>query len=298
MKNKIIQKIKDGTSFKSKAFDLFRNDKEVIFEALKVDSRAFQYASHELKDDPDFVRKVITRTHDSFNLIFVSDRLRNHKQFLMTVDGLSFAYPFLSKKLQYDKDIAMKVIEKRGFAIHQFPSELKNDRDIVYAAVKNFALSYIFVPLKYRKEKELIELAVQSNIDFGRIYKKLPANYKKDRNLIKEALKANGQNYYEISKHLEMDRELLLAAIESKTPFPWVLKCASDEIKKDKEFVLKFLKIEWRVVVHASDEIRAICHGLDPVEALEKAINAEKLSINLANSLSTSQFSKKAKLKI
>lgn len=183
MKNKIIKKIKEGASFKSKVFDLFRNDKEVIFEALKVDSRAFQYASHELKDDPDFVKEVITRTHDSFNLA-------------------------------------------------------------------------------------------------------------------KEALKANGQNYYEISKHLKMDRELLLAAIESKIPFPWVLKCASDEIKSDKEFVLKFLKMEGRVVVHASDEIKAICQGLDPAEALEKAINAEKLSTDLQKSLANSQSNKKAKLKI
>lgn len=49
MKDKIIKKIKDGISFKSKIFNFYLYYKKFILRFLKIDGRVVVHSSHEIK---------------------------------------------------------------------------------------------------------------------------------------------------------------------------------------------------------------------------------------------------------
>ena len=275
-KESAIRQLNRGISFGARSFDNFRSNEEVALYAIKKTSRNFQYVDDVLKDNKEFLLKSIEETNDPYLLIFSSSRLRADKLLVKQVKNIGFAYKYLSQDLKNDKEIALLAVESRGFALGDMPKHLRNDDDVVKVAINKFPPSYIFASMRLRKNRQYLELAIKTDFNFEQIYKVMPSILKRDRNICLLATRINGQNLLSYEEYWGDDKEILLASIQSKKPFAWTLKLANEQLKNDKEFVLKFLKHSDRVIFHASEEIKEACKGNNPVDFLEKTIQAEK----------------------
>ncbi len=120
------------------------------------------------------------------------------------------------------------------------------------------------------------------------------SNFRNNKRVVMVAIKRNGFALAHASKELKADREVILVAINSSRGH--ALRYASDELGNDKEFVLKAMSINFNAFGGASSELKDLCKGQDPIEALTKAINYEKLTKKLAPSVEVEQPKRKLKI--
>ena len=78
------------------------------------------------------------------------------------------------------------------------------------------------------------------------------------------------------------NKEVVLTAVRKNGS---ALHRASERLKDDKEVVLTAVKKDGTVFCFASPGIQKLCEGQDPVDALTRAIQAEKLQERLNNTL-------------
>lgn len=92
----------------------FKNNKEFVEKAVSHLPIIFEDASPELKNDPEFILKLTQNRHIGTKIIeFISDELKNNKVFMLPL------------------------IARDGSLLKYASRDLKQDRDIVIAALKN-----------------------------------------------------------------------------------------------------------------------------------------------------------------
>jgi hypothetical protein len=98
-KDTAIQWLKKGYYFGSKNFDNFRNNKEVVLEAVKVYGFSLKIASDEMKDNKDVVIEAVKQ--HGWSLEFASDKLKADKDVVLeAVKQNSFALKFIGNSLR------------------------------------------------------------------------------------------------------------------------------------------------------------------------------------------------------
>ena len=115
-----------------------------------------------------------------------------------------------NEKLQGDKDIALEAI-RNGHHISYMSDELRDDRDVVLAAV----------------DKDVWALSFASD------------RLKDDENIILEAIKINGTSIRFSSERIKNkfvnNKEIMLEIVKSRG---WALKFASEKLKDDEDILL------------------------------------------------------------
>ena len=144
----------------------------------------------------------------------------------------------------------------------------------------------------FRGDKEVVLEAVKQD---GWALEYASDELKNDKEVILEAVKQNGQALQCASNDLRNDKEIVLEAVKK---VGYALEHASDELKNDKEVVILALQYDIDAIEMSSDEIQALCKGKDPIDTLEKAIQAEKLSSSLEKSLPKSNIAKQPSVKV
>ena len=144
----------------------------------------------------------------------------------------------------------------------------------------------------FRDDKEIVLEAVKEN---GRALQYASKLLRNDKEVVLEAVKQDGRPLEYASNELKNDKEIVLKAVKQNG---WALEYVSQQFQNDKEIVLAAIKQEGLALQFAAKEIKEMIGNKNPVEALEKAIQIEKLSTELEKSLATSQSNKKAKLKL
>jgi len=98
-KETAINWLKKGYYFGSKNFDNFRNDKEVVLEAVKIQGFSLKNASDELKEDKDVVLEAVKQ--HGWSLEFASDKLKADKEIVLeAVKQNSFSLKFIGNSLR------------------------------------------------------------------------------------------------------------------------------------------------------------------------------------------------------
>ncbi len=108
------------------------------------------------------------------------------------------------------------------------------------------------------------------------------------------AVQKNGFALAHASKEIKAKKEVALVAIKSSRGH--ALRYASNELRNDKEFVLEAMHINFNAFGGASSELKDLCKGHDPIEALTKAINYDKLTKMLAPGVGVEQQKRKLKI--
>jgi hypothetical protein len=201
----VLDLVKSGTTL-NKIPKEFLSDKEICVEALKINPDNFQYCSPELKQDREVVLLAVTKG-----------------------GNIKYCPDFLN-----DKEIVLKVLEKADI-YYILPKELKDDLDVARAALKLGTIHFSSLSEKILNNKEFTMESVRNKwTRFSECY------FCDDKDVAMVAVSQYGTTINSCSKKLKNDPDLVL---ESFKTINHALSLCGDEIKEDKEFILKAIKM-------------------------------------------------------
>jgi len=176
-----------------------RNDKDVVLLEAIHNRKFFKDVPPELWDDEEFVLKLI-RHYDIGHFEvridkLISKRLLNNAEFILEeADKLLY---YASKRLLNDEEFILKAIDRNGYALgavpkhlwhykkfvlraanqyygwnaahtfflHHVSLELRNDKDVVLAAVKQDGRALEYASPELRNDKDVVLAAVTESRD-------------------------------------------------------------------------------------------------------------------------------------
>ena len=157
---------------------------------------------------------------------------------------------YISDELKDDREVVLAAVKKYGFNLTYASEELKKDREIVLEAVKNCGYALKYVIEEFKNDREIILEAVKS---YGTILEIVPEEFKKDREIVLEAVKNNGGALQYASEELKNDRELVLEMVKQDR---FALENISYEFTNDKDFILEVVKNNGDALQYASYDLK------------------------------------------
>lgn len=97
----------------------FAKDRELVFLACSSMSEAIQYADESVRNDKEFVLKVLKECP-------------------------GHAYNHIGDDLKNDKEVALAAVSIEGEAFQQFSDEIRSDREVFLLAVKSEPVWYVY----------------------------------------------------------------------------------------------------------------------------------------------------------
>ncbi len=156
---------------------------------------------------------------------------------------------YASKRLLSDKNFAFKIINidsvQQGkqrinprWCLEFFSEELRNDRDVVTAALRNNAGEIRYVGEELENDKIVILEAIHETAGFGSLdnaMEHVSDNLKNDKGFILDAIHKNPMVFLSASEELKNDKEVVLLAVKG---LGWLIRDASDELQNDNDVIL------------------------------------------------------------
>lgn len=243
-KEYVLEKIKrNGLELKN--FIKFQDDKDVVFEAVKNNGWALEYASDRLKNDEDIVLEALLKNNNKNLMRFVSPELKKDKDFIffLVFNDIRF-FTFCDKSLKNNKDFVLKVIKKgknikniEKYSINHYISKtLKDDKDIILAGVSKEIFNYSCLSYKIRSDNKFMKKLIEINyniLDFA------SDEVKNDKNFIKKVVGRNFGALEYASDRLKNDKDVVLEACKNGGG---ALIIASQNLQKDKDIILEAVK--------------------------------------------------------
>jgi hypothetical protein len=208
----------------------------------------FNNVSKELKNDKEVVLAAIQQKCKKYSILAnVSERLKDDKDVVLAaVNQNGKLLVHVSKELKDDKDVVLAAVNQNGLALQYASKEFKNNRTIVLAAVKQNGLALEYASQNIKGDIKIVLSAIcNRSIALHYATKELINN----RNLILSIINSFTTDTTEQKKSLLLglalelsseklrgDREVVLAAVRNCC---WGLKFASNELQKDKKFLIK-----------------------------------------------------------
>jgi len=129
----------------------------------------FQYASDEIKGNPDDIKKVLKKFLDDSIFQYVSDDLKKSKEFIFRFDGYG-AFQYAADELKDDREFVLQLLTRpedeglSGLNIQYVSEKLKHDREFVLVAVENYGKSLAFLDNEFKNDREIVLEAVKSDV--------------------------------------------------------------------------------------------------------------------------------------
>lgn len=248
--------------FSSRAKDI-RFDKEIITEALKQKGNALQDMPKSIKNDESYVKLAVAsegcslRYAEHFNgnihivesalkndglaLEHVSDEFKDNYELVeLAIENNPFSILYASNRLRANKYLVMKSLSKKNkksdrYHFHHVDIALRSDREIAIQAIRHHPISIRHLSYDLQDDSELADMAIE----------------------------IDGGAYTGISNRLQLDKNLLLKALENL----------------DNEFNNRVDIAH----IHRSipDELKNKLIETDLINSLKKLILNEKLTANL-----------------
>ena len=143
-----------------------------------------------------------------------------------------------SEELRNDREIVLAAVSQYAYALEYASEELRNDREIVLAAVSQYAYALEYASEELRNNREIVLAAVSQN---GRALEYASAELRNDREIVLAAVSQYGYALKYASEELRNNHEIVLAAVSQDG---YALKYASDELRNDHEFMLAVVSNE------------------------------------------------------
>ena len=141
-----------------------------------------------------------------------------------------------------NKEEALKAVEQDGMKLEECSDELRNDKDVVEAAVANREKAMMFVSEELKCDKEVIERALVRHTalrsEEGIAFSFLPDNIKDNEEIILMSIRRFGGAFQYISDRLKNDEDFLIKASVTNEE---ILAYVDSKYLKDKTFIKKIL---------------------------------------------------------
>ncbi len=225
----------------------YKNDREIVSIAVLSRFAALKYASEQIQNDKEFMADIIFKKPELY--LSLSDELKKDKQFnllLLSKDG-SLLYKM--EKYNDDEEIIEAALSNNYYSLSRASDRIKNDTELLISWVDKglrFELEVVGqVPLN---DKRFIECLIKNKYYKPDIAKYMGNNIRSDRkiirSLISDGVSLNNQSNagafdyasQDLKKDKEFIRELMLIN-------PYIFTYVDDSIKHDKQFVLELFNI-------------------------------------------------------
>jgi len=155
------------------------------------------------------------------------------------------------EEIKNNRNVVKAAVSIDGMALMYASDELINDREIVLAAVDENALAMMCASAELKNDESFVREAASLG---GNALMYASDELKNNREFMKEMISKEARNIQFASDELKNDRELVLAAVSN-----WgeALCFASDELKNDRELVsTAILQSKGTALKYASDELK------------------------------------------
>nr|NGX32285.1 hypothetical protein [Candidatus Anoxychlamydiales bacterium] len=156
----------------------------------------------------------------------------------------------LPLKLAQDFHFIKQLQTKKYLPLKEVPSDLKQNKEIVLAAVKQSGWHLQYAHEDLKKDKEIVLAAVKQN---GWALRYAHEDLKKDKEIVLAAVKQKGWALEYAHEDLKKDKEFVLAAVKQNGG---ALQYAHEDLKKDREFVLAAVKQNGRALQYAHEDLK------------------------------------------
>lgn len=250
LKNKEGEESYNMFLFESSDFDLFRNDREVALVAIQQEAFNIEYISDELKDNKDFMFKMVESNPNYITEI--SERLKDDKDLTLLVLN-STEHPEYNPNYIFNRCSPNYIFERCS------PS-LQQDRDVILSITKNY--------------EQL------SNDSKNNLWHIISDKFNDDKEVILRLINKEPNFIKTCSARLKDDKEVALEAVSQRGV---LIRVISDRLKDDKEIVLAAVKEDDEMLKYASPKIHELCKDKEPIETLKIAILHEQIQKDLSN---------------
>ncbi len=142
-------------------------------------------------------------------------------------------------------------VNENGLALKNASDELKNNKEIVLAAVKQYCGALQYASDKLKADLEIVFTAIKNG---WWTLKYASDEFNADKEILEIVVDIVKHNHLDLefdSKGLLANREIVSFSVQQD----WrALKYASDELKSDKEIILTAVQQDWRTLEYASKE--------------------------------------------
>lgn len=188
--------------------------------------------------------------YDGLKLQDLADKWKNDLDVVsIACQNNGYAIMYASQELRNNKDLAKIVLSRQGLMLKEFSLEIKNNKDLVEIAVKMNPYAFRAASDELKNDRNyVLYLAESQPIVFG-----LSSDLiKNDFELVQKFLPLTQTLYNELCPDLKSNKELALKCIENNGLGVFI--ALSDELKKDKEFILCAIDVVHATQFKRSDE--------------------------------------------
>ena len=221
-------------------------------------------------NDEERLRKIQSVNNNFFEIIKDNFIDRNSIIDLLRKNGQLLK--FLNFDLKNDKEIVLAAVSNNGDALLYAGENLKNDKEIALNSVKNSAKSYYYIGDTLKNDKEIAIEAIRNNSD---VYNILDKNLKYDIEVAKEYIKNRG-SIHKIPEELYKNREIAVELIKRDS---FYFDKLNDSLKSDINFIYEVLNEKnFSILEYLNEEMK------DNKELALYAVNINGNSLEYFNS--------------
>ncbi|CAK9014332.1 unnamed protein product [Durusdinium trenchii] len=232
-----------------------RQDHEVVLTAMQGDKEAIRWAADELLNDRDFAQAVASRYGQALRhlpswqgdpAVVLAAVRQNASAICLASPGLVEQFDFLAEAIKCSKGHALRHLgrnfqedprlQKAAVAsnwlmldvLAQDMPSLRDDREVVFAAVSCHGCALEFASKTLRQDPSLVLLALQRSN--GAALRWADEHLRGERELVWTAVQADASNLQYASEDLRRDVDLVMEAVRSNGN---VLKYAALDLQRD-----------------------------------------------------------------
>jgi len=257
---------------------------ETAIKNLERGRSFFSPLFDNFRDNEDIVLLAIKEGNyddGQFPLDYSSDRLQNDKSFNFKLVNLHrVSIGDIKPILREERDIVFSAVKNNANDLYYINDNHKDDKDIILEALKQNGYYLSHASDRLKNDKETVMFAINNN-PVALEYTGLTLRNNKE--VVMAAVKQKGEILNFASINLKADKEVVLTAVQN---YGMALLFANKEFRNDKEIVLEAVNQNSSSLQYASNEIQELCKDNDPVKVLKSAILAEKLHKSISNKAS------------
>jgi hypothetical protein len=247
--------------------EALQHDKGFIMEALQRNPQLYMDLSEETRDNFDVAFQVIHVDDVADDVILEAtercpDLLANRVAMLAIAknwwtDVLQETLQFSPSAIRNDKAIIMEAVKNDPVAFEYCSEELQSDREVVLAAIEASPSSLYLVMDSFQYENPDVVILALEKTDRGDLWTTYDDVYDElwtNRDVAMAWLSKGGDWLADdFPEDFWDDEELLLTVAKHN----WTeFDCASENLRNDKEFMLKALALDGRVIRDVSEDLR------------------------------------------
>jgi|MDSW01.1.fsa_nt_gb hypothetical protein len=188
------------------ASDLLLDNREFLIKALALDGRGIEFVSFDLQDD----KELILAATNTEGMQFLSEELRDDREIVeVSVSNYGMQLEYASARLRNDKAIVMTAVRKHPQALKFASERLQYHPEVRRAAGQELSDTQDVlkdVPKPLRDDIDVVLAAVTFS---GESLKSASARLRNNKNVVLAALKQNEDAFAYASDELQQDRDVM-----------------------------------------------------------------------------------------